>query len=97
MAFNKTQLIKIRELLYLLQDKVPFRKKVSLVVASTLDVSVLGTTIYNLILDDKDIELIIQGLLASGITTGVIIAVIINYVYYFDKNDDSSVKLRNRK
>ena len=52
----------------------------------SIDISVFVFSLLEMFKEDKDFELIIEGLLASGLTFSFIVLIIYNYaVFYFEE------------
>lgn len=96
MKFTKEQLQSLKKLLLVIKDEMPFRKKSSIVMIGSIDISVFVFSLLEMFKDDKDFELIIEGLVASGLTFSFIVLIIYNYAVFSSEEERNSCKKRIR-
>lgn len=96
MNLTKKELVSIKKVLNELNETIPQKTKNSLVLASTIDVTSMIFSIYNLIETDIETQVIIKSLLASGITTSFIIILLIHYIN-LDNEKQKNEEINNNK
>lgn len=94
MNFTKEQLLKIKKLYQTLDEKIPNNKKMSIAMTGGINSITIIYSIYSLIMTDLDTEIIIKSLIASGITTGILITLILHYI---ESYNEEKVKVRKNK
>lgn len=87
---KKEQLLNIKRLLELLNKKVPEKRKNSLILASSINTTNILFCIYSLIETDIELQIIIKSLLASGVTTGFIIFLLVEYLKLDNEKEDKN-------
>lgn len=93
---NKQQLITLKKLLCDYYKRTPRKLKTSTLTVGILDAFAVTSTLYILLENSSDFDLIIKNLLTSGLTTGTLIG-LITCQKSIKKEEDTQNKNKVRK
>ncbi|MGM9878953.1 MAG: hypothetical protein ACI31R_02895 [Bacilli bacterium] len=89
---NKEELKKLKELLITYYKQTPRKLKTSITTIGTLDISFIILACYSLLEDNQDFDIIIKSLLASGVTSGILIGLIACQIDIINEKNSKSKK-----
>lgn len=73
---NKEQLITMKKLLCTYYKQTPRKLRTSIATVGAIDITTIISACYSLFENNQDFDVIIKSLLASGVTTGILIGLI---------------------
>jgi len=92
MKLTREQLLEIKEFLEYIKLNTTFKERKSLVILSGVDLTLILSILYCLFEETSDIDLIIQGFSAIGVTTSILVLLLNIYKKEKEQSADKVLK-----
>lgn len=95
MKLNKNDLKEMKCFLEYLSNKTTLKEKKALVTIGGIDSLLIINSVWCLLEENKNIDFILQSLGVTGITTGILIAMIVIYFDMYKENEISKKRINS--
>lgn len=89
---KKEQLQNLKDILCTYYKEKPRKLKTSITTVGFINISTIALALHSLIEESQDIDIIIKSLIASGITTAILISLIAYQTETINENNNKSKK-----
>lgn len=89
---KKEQLQNLKDILCTYYKETPRKLKTSIATVGCIDISTIALAFHSLIEENQDIDIIIKSLIASGITTGILVSLIAYQIEIINENNKKHKK-----